>query len=97
MDETAIKDAAERFWLGPVNPEQHMVYKNQASSVQQAWYTCPDGTILEPGYSEFSVRICDPNARSLSFVNRTMAILPKSRLRSIHRLIGEYLNEIDNG
>jgi hypothetical protein len=89
-------DAAERFWLGPNDPTKHTVYKNQFDGTQSKWLNTPDGTILECDYSEFSVRIHDPKARSLSFVNRTIAILPKSRLRIIYKLIGEYLNEHDS-
>ena len=54
-----------------------------------------NGVALDPHYSVSAVRIHDPNFRSLSFINRTIAILPKRRLRSIYRLIGEYLNEKD--
>jgi hypothetical protein len=88
-------DAAERFWLGPKDPTKHTVYKNQFDGTQSKWLAAKDGTQLDPNYSEFSVRIHDPKARSLSFVYRTIAIIPKSRLRTIYNLIGEYLNEHD--
>jgi hypothetical protein len=88
-------DAAERFWVGPFDPEQHLCHHMQSPSTEQEWFACPDGTEFDPDYSEFSVRIFDPRARSLSFINRTIAILPKSRLRSIYNLIGGYLEKID--
>jgi len=100
MDVTSKKvedtlDAQERFWIGPRNPEKHVVYHMQRDSTQQEWLATPDGTVLDPNYSEFSVRIHDPKARSLSFIYRTICILPKSRLRIIYALIREYLNEMD--
>ena len=100
MDVTAKKreddlDAAERFWLGPVDPTKHVVYHAQRPATEQEWFTVPDGTILDGNYSELSVRIHDPKARSLSFIYRTIAIIPKSRLRSIYRLIGAYLEKHD--
>jgi hypothetical protein len=88
-------DAVERFWLGPVNREESLIYRQQLSNTESKWTTVKDGTTLDPSYSEFSVRIHDPHARSLSFINRTIAILPKSRLRTIYALIGRYLNEHD--
>jgi hypothetical protein len=100
MDVTAKKredelDAQERFWLGPVDPTKHVVYHAQRSATEQEWYATPDGTTLDPNYSELSIRIHDPKARSLSFIYRTICILPKSRLRTIYNLIGRYLNEHD--
>ena len=89
-------DAAERFWLGPVDGEECHIYKSQLSQTEQAWVAAEDGTTLDTTYSEFSVRLYDPHARSLSFINRTIALLPKSRIRTIYKLIGEYLNEIDS-
>jgi hypothetical protein len=101
MDVTAKKredtlDAQERFWLGPFDPAKHVVYHAQRPATEQKWFTVPDGTILDGNYSELSVRIHDPKARSLSFIHRTIAIIPKSRLRTIHKLIGAYLNEHDS-
>lgn len=88
-------DAAERFWIGPKDPKKHTIYHMQTDTTQQEWLAAKDGTELDPNYSEFSVRIHDPKARSLSFIYRTIAILPKSRLRAIYNLIGEYLNDVD--
>lgn len=88
-------DAAERFWIGPKLRHRHLCYKNQKGWVESEWVAAEDGTTLDPGYSEFSIRIHDPHAKTLSYVNQTIAIIPKSRLRTIHALIGEYLNEID--
>jgi len=79
-------------WLGPRDSDYHTVYRMQASSVEKAWYYTKDGTELEE-YSEFSVRLHDRNFRSLSFIYKTIAILPKSRLISIYNLIGDYLRE----
>ena len=88
-------DAQERFWLGPKNPEKHVVYHMQSGDTEQKWIDCEDGTVLDGNYSEFSVRKQDPKARSLSFIYRTIAIIPKSRLRAVHRLIGAYLEAHD--
>jgi hypothetical protein len=101
MDVTAKKeeekfDAAERFWLGPKHPEKHTIFHMQTVDTEQKWIDTEDGTVLDSDYSEFSVRLHDPKARSLSFIYRTIAILPKSRLRSIYRLIGRYLDEVDS-
>jgi hypothetical protein len=101
MDITAKKreddlDAQERFWLGPFDPAKHVVFHAQRTATEQKWFTTPDGTILDTNYSEFSVRIHDPSARSLSFIYRTICILPKSRLRKIYALIGAYLNAHDS-
>jgi hypothetical protein len=86
----------EKFWIGPNNPELHLVYRMSSPTTEKKWFATLDGTELDPDYSEFSVRLHDPHICSLSFINQTMAILPKSRLRSIHKLIGEYLDEIDS-
>jgi len=88
-------DARERFWLGPVNPEKCLNYHTQLSKTEQAWVAAEDGTVLDTTYSEFSVRVYNPKARTLSFINQTIAILPKSKLRIIYNLIGDYLNEHD--
>lgn len=90
-----IDDASERFWIGPENPEQHTVYHAQSESTEVKWLEASDATQLDPDYSEYSVRVHDPQARSLSFINRTIAILPKSRLRTIYNLIGLYLKTFD--
>jgi hypothetical protein len=100
MDVTAKKeedqfDASERFWLGPKNPKRHAVYWMQTGPVERQWIDAEDGTMLDGNYSEYSVRLHDPKARSLSFIYRTIAILPKSRLRSIYNLIGRYLEVHD--
>ena len=95
MDKPYEMDAAERFWVGPKVPQKHLVYRMQSSDLQSEWLTVSDGTRLDPHYSEFSVRIHDPKAKSLSFINRTIAIIPKSRLRAIYNLIGEYLDAYD--
>ena len=88
-----IFDARERFWLGPVDEEKCINYQAQLSKNEQAWVALKDGTVLDTTYSELTVRIYDPHARSLSFINQTIALLPKSRLRTIYKLIGDYLNE----
>jgi hypothetical protein len=89
-------DASERFWLGPKNPKKHLVYHMQSNSTQQKWLAVSNGVELDPNYSEFSIRIHNPKARSLSFIYRTIAILPKQYVRDIYNLIGEYLNDHDN-
>lgn len=88
-------DAVERFWIGPETPENTVIYKMQCGGTEREWLMAKDGTELDPNYSDFSVRVHDPSAKSLCFINRTIAILPKSRLRAIYKLIGEYLNVYD--
>ena len=88
-------DAQERFWLGPRNRFCHTIYQMQKDTTNEKWVAAEDNTTLDPNFSEFSVRIFDPKAVSLSFIYRTICILPKSRLRSIYNLIGEYLNAFD--
>lgn len=88
-------DATEIFWVGPKHPWRHVVHKMNASATEQMWFQAGDGTRLEPDHSEFSIRIHDPSMRSLSFINRTIAIIPKSRLRTIYNLIGGYLEAIE--
>ena len=88
-------DDNDRYWIGPEDPESHAVYHMQCSDVERDCAKTPDGTCLNSDYSEYSIRIYDPNIRSLSYVHRTIAILPKSRLRSIHKLLGDYLETYD--
>jgi len=85
----------EKFWVGPADPENHAVMHMQCSDVERNCSMTPDGTCLQTDYSEYSVRLYDPNIPSLSFIHRTLAILPKSRLRSIYNLIGDYLETYD--
>ena len=90
-------DAAERFWIGPKDRTKYTVYHMQTDSTQQKWLAVPACDVeLDPNYSEFSIRIHSPKARSLSFIYRTICILPKSKLRAIYALIGEYLNDHDD-
>lgn len=101
MDVTSKKleddfDAAERFWIGPRDRFKHVVYHMQSDSTQQEWLATQDGIELDPNYSEFSIRIHSPKALSLSFIYRTICILPKSKIRAVYALIGEYLNEYDS-
>jgi hypothetical protein len=85
----------EQDWLGPKDQEKHIVYEAQSAKTERRWFFSKDLIELDPDYSEFSVRIHDPRCRSLSFVYRTMAILPKSQLRTIYNLIGAYLERMD--
>ena len=82
----------ERDWLGPEDETKHLVYKGQSTCNEQQWFFTSDWLTLEE-YSEFSVRLFDPKARSLSWISKTLAILPKSKLRAIYNLIGAYLDE----
>ena len=84
-------EGSEKDWLGPQESRenQYLVYHNQTN------FFTSDLLALETDYSEFSVRLHDPQLKSLSFINRTLAILPKSKLRAIYSLIGEYLDTID--
>jgi hypothetical protein len=86
----------EKDWLGPKNPEAHLIYRAQSETTERRWFFSEDLLELDPDYSEFSVRIHDPRCRSLSFIDRTLAILPKSQLRTIHNMIGEYLDKVDS-
>lgn len=91
-----FKDRGNEFdWLGPKDEKKHLIYHAQSKTTEQYWYLNEELLELDPDYSEFSVRIHDPRCRSLSFVFRTIAILPKSKLRTIYNLIGSYLNEMD--
>lgn len=89
-------DAAERFWLGPRQSPKHVVYHMQRDSTQQKWLETSGGIRLDPNYSEFAVRVHDPKARSLSFIYRTICVLPKSKIRAVVALLEEYLNDVDN-
>lgn len=86
----------ETDWIGPKDETRHLTYKAQSKTTEKRWYLSQDLIELDPDYSEFSVRIHDPRCRSLSFVDRTLAILPKSQLRTIHNLIGDYLDAQDS-
>lgn len=85
----------EKDWLGPDNEEEALIYKGQSDVAQKKWFFSKDLIELDPNYSEFSVRIHDPRCRSLSFNYRTLAILPKTHLKTIHALIGKYLEAVD--
>lgn len=89
-------DGTEADWLGPKEEKKHVVYFAQSDKSEKHWLMSDDLIELDPDYSEFSIRIHDPRLRSLSFIYRTIAILPKSKLRLIHKLIGEYLNDQDS-
>ena len=84
----------ELDWLGPKDETKHLVYHMQ--TVDADWYATAEHLELDPNYSDFSVRIHWPGMRSLSFIYRTLAILPKSKLRDIYNLIGAYLERVDN-
>jgi len=82
----------ESDWAGYHRDEsKHLTYSGQSDREQRRWYFSQDLLELDPSYSEFSVRIHDPRCRSLSFIDRTLAILPKSQLRTIVNLIEHYL------
>lgn len=81
----------DRLWIGPSDPEKHTVYRMSSATTEEKWLETSDGTQLDPDFSEFSVRIFDPHFLTLNFIHKTIAVLPKSRLRSIYNLIGEYL------
>jgi len=101
MDVTAKKeedkfDAQERFWLGPVNPAKHIIYYAQRCSTEQDWLVAKNGDVeLDPNYSDYSIRLHCPKARSMSFIYRTIAILPKSKVRAIAALLNAYLERHD--
>lgn len=83
----------ELDWLGQKDESKYLTYHGQSDRAQKRWYFTGDILELDPDYSEWSIRIHDPRCRSLSFIDRTLAILPKSRLRAIANLIERYLNE----
>lgn len=91
MTEEYEMDASEKFWIGPDDPEKHVIYQAQLNEMELLG--CSDGTKMDSAYSEYSIRIFDEGLKSLSFINRTIAILPKSRLRTIYNMIGEYLEK----
>lgn len=91
MSDEITENGSERDWLGPKNECKHVIYQAQRPSTEERWYLSDDLLELDPDYSEFSVRIHDPRCRSLSFIHRTLAILPKSKLKTVHKLISEYL------
>lgn len=97
MDDSKFEiTGQERDWLGPKDETKHVTFVGQSETTERRWYFSGDLIELDPDYSEFSVRIHDPRCRSLSFVDRTLAILPKSQLRTIYNLIGEYINDEDS-
>jgi len=83
----------ELDWIGPQTEENTLIYKVQSADGE--WMMTSGLLELDPNYSEFSVRIHDPRCRSMSFIYRTLCILPKSKLREVYSLIGRYLNELD--
>lgn len=89
-------DAAERFWLGPKDKFKHLVWHMQRDSTMSKWLATRGGIELDPNHSEFSIRIHNPKARSLSFIYRTICILPKSKVRAVAALLNAYLEEHDN-
>ena len=95
-DSTFEIPGQEQDWVGPKDDSKHLTYQAQSETTEKRWFFSKDLIELDPDYSEFSVRIHDPRCRSLSFVYRTLAILPKSQLRTIHSLIGAYLEKIDS-
>ena len=97
MDDSTFEETGqERDWLGPKDESKHITFTGQSKSTEKRWYFSGDLIELDPDYSEFSIRIHDPRCKSLSFVNRTLAILPKSQLRTIHNLIGDYIDDQDS-
>jgi len=92
----ANESSTPNFWVGPNDEKRQLIYHAQRRSTEQYWFLNEELIELDPDYSEFSVRIHDPRCRSLSFIYRTIAILPKSKLRVIYNLIGAYLEKIDN-
>lgn len=84
----------EKDWIGPKDEEKHLVYHAQSETTEQWWFMSSDLLQLDE-FSEFSVRIHDPRGRSLSWINKTIAVLPKSKLRTIYNLIGAYLEKMD--
>lgn len=93
-DSTFQETGQERDWLGPEHEGDKLVYHAQSKTTEQWWFMSSDLLQLDE-FSEFSVRIHDPRGRSLSFINRTIAVLPKSKLRKIYNLIGAYLEKYD--
>ena len=92
MDDTKfVIPGQEHDWIGPKDETKHVVFQGQSVTTERRWFFSRDLIELDPDYSEFSVRLHDPRCRSLSFVYRTLAILPKSHLRTIYNLIGAYL------
>ena len=96
LDDSKFEETGqERDWLGPKHEQACLIFHGQSHTTETEWYFSSDLIALDPDYSEFSVSIEDPRCRSLSFINRTIAILPKSKLRIIYNLIGAYLDRMD--
>ena len=91
-------EGSEKDWLGPQNSAEpnYVIFRGQSKSSERHWFFSRDLITLDPDYSEFSVRLYDPQCKSLSFINRTLAILPKSQLKTIYNLIGAYLDSKEN-
>lgn len=88
-------DASEKFWIGSEDcwTQGDKVVNHMRTTDGQDYFECTDGLRLDCDYSDFSVRIYHQSDRTLSFVLKTIAILPKSTLRSIHKMIGDYLEK----
>lgn len=88
-----MMDDNEKFWVGSkaawLQRDYH-VNRMQASD-GKLWLEDVSGLRLDPDYSEYSVRIYHPTSRTLSFVLSTVAIIPKSLVRRVFNLLGEFL------
>ena len=85
--------AHQRFWVGPLEPLETIVYRMTAEAGSKMWYQVAGGIVLEPDHSEFTIRLHNPQFKTINYVNETIAVLPKHELKKIHQLIGEYLND----
>lgn len=86
-------DAHERFWVGPLEPRETIVYRMTSEAGSKMWYQVAGGIQLEPDHSEFTIRLLNPHFKTINYINETIAVLPKHQLKKIHRLIGEYLDD----
>ena len=79
----------ELDWVGPVE-----TYHVSSETTGERWLSTDSLLELE-NHGKFSVRVYDPRIRSLLQGHRTVAVLPKSKLREIHALIGRYLENAE--
>lgn len=87
-----MKNTGENFWSGEHWLDGDVVVNKMQASDGKRWLETDKKLCLDPSYSEWSVRIFDPNNKSLSWVLSTLAIIPKSLIRQVHALLGEYLD-----
>jgi hypothetical protein len=85
----------EKDWLGPEDETKHIIFHMQSDAAEKRWLHAEESGLELEESGEFSIRIHHPKLKSLSFIFRTICIIPKSLLRDVYALIGHYLNDND--